>query len=191
MVIGTRAGRSAYVRARRASPCKRDPARGTGRGPLRLRIPSRDCREPAGAGGPETDHPRERSVFGLGPAAPGGIPALDLFSSPPCGEGGAQRRVGRSALVERTGTKGVGLRPAGVIGATANLRAKFRRHLLDSERMFDTIRTCVLVVGRGGTGPRKRPSRRSIRSWIGSPPRTCIRVPRRRWGAATLVFIQS
>src|SRR6202011_1064516 len=37
------------------------------------------------------------------------------FSSPPCGEGGAQRRVGRHALVERTGKKGVWLRPAGQV----------------------------------------------------------------------------
>src|SRR5207245_10908650 len=101
MGVGTRAGRSAYVCARRASPRERDPTRGAGRGPLRLWIPGGDRGEPAGAGGPEADHPRERPIFGLGPPAPCGVAPLALTRAPDLLGGPAPRPFRRHLRVPR------------------------------------------------------------------------------------------
>src|SRR5207253_1024551 len=82
-----RARSRTHLRARRAAPRGRDPARRASGGSLRVRVSRRNRSEPSRAGRPEADHPRERRILGLGPPPPCGVtPLADIrsgyFTSP-------------------------------------------------------------------------------------------------------------
>src|SRR5207253_1850706 len=107
-----RARSRTHLRARRAAPRGRDPARRASGGSLRVRVSRRNRSEPSRAGRPEADHPRERRILGLGPPPPCGVtPLADIrsgyFTSP-----SASSRV--VALI--AGSCGVGGRADGWVG---------------------------------------------------------------------------